>query len=477
MVAVVSSLRGGQVDAWDVRFPSAASAFVAVLSVMLACTFWGDSSRGVVAGAMLATMLHFTWLTRVGRIDMPLTLCCTAALVGYFTAWQRGSCLAAMLLYAGVALGMLLKGPIAAVLCCGVVLCHLGTETVLARWDAPGCGHGNTKGMGHLLRHARGKFPGRTLLAGIGIACAVVAYYGWLETASGSQFGRQFFWYHNLARGFGLAQDLERHPWWFYFVRIGPDLFPWSLLVPVAFWTAIRFFRRDPVMRFGVVWFLAMLTILSCMSFKRADYLLPAYPGAGIALSAAWHQVVATRPRWGWIGRWMIPAVALACLVGWVVHTTWVLPAAEATREQRTFASAIRRLAPQPETVLLFRTEAHQLCFYLGKPVEHLAEWENLDIWLSTPELRLVVMTPETAATWKEHLEASQLFPVMDNTPPDGRPHEEPLVLLANKPIPGIPGLATSRHAWPCSSDASAGIMTLEGSPDVSDLPSNTGAN
>ncbi|MGH7226583.1 MAG: glycosyltransferase family 39 protein, partial [Gemmataceae bacterium] len=75
LVAALARLRGGGVDAWAVRLPSAASALLCVLAVAVGLSIGRRrAAAGVLAAAVLATAVHFTWLARIGRIDMPLTL-------------------------------------------------------------------------------------------------------------------------------------------------------------------------------------------------------------------------------------------------------------------------------------------------------------------------------------------------------------------------------------------------------------------
>src|SRR5262249_33632746 len=64
----------GTVDAWAVRLPAALSALGGVL--FLAVLGWrrGRIFVGIVAGLILAMAVHYPWLARIGRIDMPLSL-------------------------------------------------------------------------------------------------------------------------------------------------------------------------------------------------------------------------------------------------------------------------------------------------------------------------------------------------------------------------------------------------------------------
>jgi 4-amino-4-deoxy-L-arabinose transferase-like glycosyltransferase len=414
LVAGTACLRGGAVDAWDVRLPAGLAALCGAITLLVFCRRLGRPGLGVLAGLILATLLHYTWLARVGRIDMPLTLATTLALTGYYVSCQTGSRLAALLGYLGIALGVLLKGPIGIVLPAVVIGSHLVGEW----WNRPQT----------VLERTQVLF---TLAWGIPLILLVtVPYFWWLDMQTDGQFWRVFFLHHNLDRGLGADDELEAHPWWLYALRIWPDLFPWSLFLPVAGWHLWRGgWRNDPLARFGCLWFLVITLFLSCMSFKRADYLLPAYPGAALLLGCA-------LTRWGKWTKVAVVGMALACASGWLIQTHILLPQSEALREQRTFALEVRQRVPAPTPVLLFRTEAHQLIFHLGPPVDRLIEWENLDIWLCRPEPIYVVMPPECYAEWEQRLEAGRLHWVVSNSELAGATHEEPLVLLSNQPEP-----------------------------------------
>ncbi|HZT80739.1 MAG TPA: glycosyltransferase family 39 protein, partial [Gemmataceae bacterium] len=74
LVAATGWCNGGRVEGWAVRLPAALSATACVLGLWLLAWRRGRPVAGLVAAAALATAVHFTWLARVGRIDMPLTL-------------------------------------------------------------------------------------------------------------------------------------------------------------------------------------------------------------------------------------------------------------------------------------------------------------------------------------------------------------------------------------------------------------------
>lgn len=368
LVATLAWLRGGLVDAWSVRLPSALAALGCLAVVGLIPR---RRTEGLLAGLVLATALHFTWLARIGRIDIPLTLTTSVAILVFSArptrsaAPLRGSTwrLIRILGYFSLAAGLLLKGPIGLVLPVAVLLVLAMVER---RWTLPGWWWG---------------------LPLVGLL--TVPWYWAVNVRTDGEFFRVFLWYHNVSRGLG-GSLLRTHPWWFYGLELLRGLLPWSLLLPAALWWARRRWWRCATTRLGLVWLLTVLAVLSCARFKRADYLLPAYPGAALFLAGVlvrWKRYYpTTRLVWG--------AVCL-CSVAWLVHVEIVLPSFEPARDWKPFAAAIRSRAPGSQEVILFRTETHALAFHLGRPLTILVEWHDLADRLARPGRHHVVMPPE----------------------------------------------------------------------------------
>ena len=429
LVAYIAHLRGSDVDAWAVRLPAALAALAGVLGVGGFLTLRGRPLAGLIAGLTLATALHWTWLARVGRIDMPLSLTVGVALMGFYLAARRAggvsplrdveatdrslalrgltppARLCLLVAYLAIAAGVMLKGPVGAVLPLAVLVCYAG---VTRRWE--------------MLR---------SLVWGLPLVLAVtLPWFWWVNEQTQGEFFRVFFWHHNLERGLGSADNLKVHPWWYYGPRWFVDFLPWSPLVLLAGWSLYRRgWQSDEEARFGLVWLAVIVLVLSCAGFKRSDYLLPAYPGAALLLGCGaerWYRTSA-RPQRLAVG---FGAVVLACVVGWAVTLHHVLPQHEPQREQATFAAAIRRHAPAPEHVRFFRAEAHSLAFHLGWPLDTFLEWENLDIWAGRPGVHYIVMPPDCAAEWQTHVASGRLVEVLRNTDLAGGSHEAPLVLM-----------------------------------------------
>ena len=419
LVALTARLRGSTVDAWAVRLPAAVSALGCVALLVWFGRRIGRPTIGLVAAAILATAIHFPWLARIGRIDMPLSLAVALACVAFYLAQrgrEAGRSVASLLLvgYLAVAAAILLKGPIGAVLPAAVMLAHR-----LVSFHTP---------------HSALRTP-HSLWWGVPLVLTLtLPWYLWANATTGGEFFRVFIWYHNVERGIG-GSTLHSHAWWLYFPYFANDFLPWTPLLIAAVVVAWRrgWLRADSDARFGLVWLTAVGGVLSCASFKRADYLLPAYPGAALFLACVLARLGeewrAARRRLLAL-RLVTASLALAVVVGWTVRVEHGLPAEEPFRDYRRFAAAIRTLAPAPAPLLFFRTEAHALAFHLGRPLTVVVEWEHLQSRIAAGEVVFLVMPPDSAAEWPARLTGVRLYEVLRNTELSGGRHERPLVLM-----------------------------------------------
>jgi 4-amino-4-deoxy-L-arabinose transferase-like glycosyltransferase len=365
----------------------------------------------------LATCVHFTWLAQVGRIDMPLTMTITFALGGLYLGRLENRRSWHAFAYTSIGVGLLLKGPIAAVLP-GVV--------VAASW---------------LLRERRFDWRSSTLWWGVPLALSIAApWYVWANLHTNNQLWEVFFWHHNVERGLGGAEALAAHPWWFYGVRAAVDLLPWSLVVPFALYWFIRErdWRTDDGAVMGLIWFGAIAIFLSFMRFKRADYLLPAYPGFALFLGACAERWWQTRSESESEAKTSSPALACAassvvvlCAVGWLTYGLWLVPLEERMPPYRAIAEEIRGRTQKP--VIFFRAESHLLAYHLGSPVATILEWENLEIWAARPFPVYIVMPEANAREWRRHLPDGSLEEVLRTADYMHGTRDRPLVVLRSR--------------------------------------------
>ena len=464
LVAATGWATGGRVDAFAARFPAAVGGFVAVIVVFGFLRREGRPIAAWVAAVGLATAVHFTAISRIARIDVPLTAAVAAAMVAFYRgcvpgtrhrlAWHLGAAVAA-------AVAVLLKGPVGLALIGPTAVVFLLVE----RWRHAASGRaafvwvgrmgvqsrnltpqppslerkGEKKSAGpnpcSLDRNSSGESyqqeddrtrtpiipmlaPGLSqpdqvralddrfrlplvsaVLGTLIVLALTLPWFVWANDTTGGEFVRVFFWHHNVARFAGTSPTLASYPWWYYLPRFSVDFLPWTpaLLALVGWGARSGLWGRDRLFRFGLIWVGVMFVVLSAAQFKRADYLLPLFPGAAIVLGCAAEAWVTSRdhPRTVWFASWAARATIVAVAIGWLVMTYAIEPAEQVREEKRAFAAAIRSTAPPPHEILMFRAESHLLVFHLGRPVQTLVEWHDLNDWLARPGPRFVVMPPE----------------------------------------------------------------------------------
>lgn len=317
MVAGIAAVRGGVVDAWAIRLPAAAAAIFGVwLIYAVSATLWRPET-GVVASLILASNLRYSWLARVGRIDMPLTLIVSIALLSFFLAYRRMATSDPvpqasrtwrwmLPVYLAVAVGVMLKGPVAMAL----TAIPVGLFLMLERQPIWPWQRGFSD-----LTYRLGAWWGVPL-----VLLLAAPWFVWATVVTDGEFFKTFFLHHNLDRTLG-AEGLKPEPFWYYVPRILIDLFPWSVLLPAAIGTAARRTRggADAAGRFALCWAGGMFVFLSLVRFKRHDYLLPLLPGAAFLLANYWNRLIQACPtpgdlRWTRALGWSV--LVLVCLSG-----------------------------------------------------------------------------------------------------------------------------------------------------------------
>ena len=397
-VAAIGRLNGGTVTEWVARLPATVAGLLCVLLVYAFLWREGRPTAALVAALVLATANHFTGIARTARIDVPLACAVTAALLAFYRGCvlsgrirsvsdgvephpvahapgPPGTVLAFHLLAAlAAAIAVLLKGPVALALIGPAAVAWL----VVERPSVP---------------------RASWVLIPLVVAAIALPWFVWANRATDGEFFRVFFWHHTVARFAGSSPLLASYPWWYYLPRFAIDFLPWTpVLIALAVW-AVRSgqWQTDPLLRFGLVAFAVMFAVMSTARFKRADYLLPAFPFAAIVVGCAAEAWVATRnqPRKVRLTKWAFGGTLAVVAVGWVVMTTVVEPAEQSKEEKRRFAEVIRSHAPAPQAILQFRMESHLLSYHLGRPLHTLVEWGELAELLAAPGPHFVVMPPE----------------------------------------------------------------------------------
>jgi 4-amino-4-deoxy-L-arabinose transferase-like glycosyltransferase len=261
--ATIAAHAFGGYSEFAFRLPTALAAVGLVLLTCGAASRWFGARAGLWAGFMLLTFQQF-WYNAINyRPDVQFALPLAAGMFVYAAGvgdrprwWLR---VAAFALFG---LAMLAKGPLGLLLPGLVLVLWLGSRR---QW----------------LRIVE--------LAPLSIVSLAI-YLPWFAAcarAMGSDNILYELYAQNFARFLSGSRGHEQ-PFYYFFVNVWVDLFPWSFLLPFALWWIYRTARKqDRIVQLCLWWFGTFIIFLSIAATKRQLYLLPAYPAAALLL-ASW---------------------------------------------------------------------------------------------------------------------------------------------------------------------------------------------
>jgi 4-amino-4-deoxy-L-arabinose transferase-like glycosyltransferase len=266
------------------RLPSAVAGLLGVFAVFWVGRHWVSTRCGLAAGLILATSPMYFVLARAASTDMVMTSALTMSLACIYFAWfgQRPGTAVEEVpgnrssvwtygIYVFLALGVLAKGPVGAVLAgASTALFVLATK----RWDL----------LRMLLR------PGAVLLS-----LAVVLPWYWLcYRANGWPFIQEFLINHNLAR---FATDRYQHaqPFWFYIPVVFAGFLPWVFQILPPAWHWLRRQRQvvqsEPEAALFLAWASFPLLFFSFSRSKLPGYVLPMFPALALLAAKQWDRL------------------------------------------------------------------------------------------------------------------------------------------------------------------------------------------
>ena len=242
------------------RFPSAASAFAALLLVYFFTRRLLGAWPALWSGLVLLTCVEFFAFSRIVILDMTLAFFITLALSAFYlaSAAERGGKKRAyyFLMYAALGCATLVKGPIGVVIPGMIVAAYLA---VRRKWSAP-------------LEMELGW--------GLLIFFAIVApWYAWAEIRRPGYLA-YFLGQEHFARY--LTPYYQRtKPWYYFFVVLAGGFFPWTFFLPSL---ARRLWKKslDDFSLYLFLWAVVPFVFFSFSRSKMAEYLLPVYPALAI---------------------------------------------------------------------------------------------------------------------------------------------------------------------------------------------------
>lgn len=257
----------GETNRWVISLPSILATFgVLLLTFFIGKEIGGEARIGFMAAIILLSNNFFLSLSRVARTDMLLAFFIALTLFlfikgyrnqGKRSLWYHGC-------YVVMGLGTLTKGPVAFILPVGCVFFYLLLK----------------KDLRHILK---AKLP-------TGIALYVLIIASWVIPAwkiGGREVYEVMFLLENVQKFFGTGERAGKaQPFYFFLTQFLNKFKPWWIFMPFAFSRLKELSQKDRTdVIFPIIWFAAMLIILSISSTKRPDHLLPLMPAASVIVA------------------------------------------------------------------------------------------------------------------------------------------------------------------------------------------------
>jgi 4-amino-4-deoxy-L-arabinose transferase-like glycosyltransferase len=252
------------ISEWSERLPIAIGALVIIGTAFGLGRLVGGTYAGLFAALVLATSPRLVLLARRIIIDIHVTMWMGLVLLLFALSETRPQRrrLYLYLMYVAAGFGVLTKGPVAVFLPAVVFFIYLASQ----------------KRLGD-LRHMR--LPAGALMS----LAIVVPWYYLLYREHGWEYIGSFIFGENLGR-YAVAIGEQSRGLLFYIPVMLADLFPWSLMIPVALWWAIRDDRQDRVARLLVIWIAAIVVFFSLSGTKEDLYILPILPAEAALIGA-----------------------------------------------------------------------------------------------------------------------------------------------------------------------------------------------
>ena len=256
-IAALLCILVGAVNEWTVRIPSALFAIGGVIVCYLYVRRLFSARAGFIAALILGTSVQYLQAGTGARVDMTLTFFLEIAFFEFLLI-AEGLTRRRALLYIAIAMAVLTKGPVGAVLPGLVALIWIAMHW---RW--------------HVLRDLN-------LARGILIVLVLAGW--WYVAASiigGSAFIQKQLIAENVVRFVGAAKFHEGHAHDFYYLELAllAGFLPWTPMLALVILRAIRApLRNDSRLNYLMIWIVAVLLFYSLAHSKRGVYLFSLYP-------------------------------------------------------------------------------------------------------------------------------------------------------------------------------------------------------
>ncbi len=295
-LGALTSIARGAADEWSIRFPSAALSLLSLWCVLLAgATLW-EARAGLLSALALMTMFEWARSATAGRVDMTLTFGLQAAFLCLLFFLRTRSARWLTPLYLSIAVAVLGKGFVGALLPGLVALAMI----LLSRdW--------------RLLAEMRLPRGAAIVAAGAGLWYVLALFVGGSSFFYKQILGEQLFTFVNNP-DFGWKG--HRHSLAYLPGALLLGLLPWTPFfagVVSSLWRQRKTLTLKDARVFLLVWIAVVFVFYQLAAQKRSVYLLALYPAAALLLGSWWHEQLSQPDRQArlattaqWLGRLLL---------------------------------------------------------------------------------------------------------------------------------------------------------------------------
>jgi len=287
------------------RLPSNVSGAVCVALIAWSARRRFGAGAGLLAGTMMASTLTFHLQARACTADMVMMLPAVVAILA-LERLMSSSChrWVAPLMWIGLGVAVLAKGPVAPVFVGAIVVgvwshekfsvvqivAGVAVLVIMGWWFGPlilvipvlVAVVGLARSPQWRARMSRS----RPLLGVILIAAVVAPWAVWVWVATEGEFFREAFGHHVIERSVTALESHRGFPG-FYPVTGFVVALPWFALVLPATADAFRRTKVEPQMVYLLAWLIGPMVVLETVQTKLVHYWMLSYP-AGILLVTGW---------------------------------------------------------------------------------------------------------------------------------------------------------------------------------------------
>lgn len=296
--ASVQALGGAEArEVWRYRVPSLIGAGLVTLGTyLIGCALFGRRAALIGAGLLAASPLMMAEAS-IAKTDAALTACVVLTQLGLAKAWAaraeaaRVGLAAPLLFWLALAVGVLIKGPIAPMIA-GLTAMVLAASARDVRWLGA-------------LRPAWGA------------PLAAVIVLPWLVAIGIATEGRFFAQAvgTDMLGKVGEAQESHGGPFGYHAMLVWAMFWPGALLLPMMFrWAIPRW--RGPGVLFCLAWAVPAWLVFEAAGTKLPHYPMVTYPALALLAGAVAARMPQAFRAWAWAGAAVYAAVGLAASGG-----------------------------------------------------------------------------------------------------------------------------------------------------------------